>query len=152
MSKAEVVTHQTTLHIRDTCLCLLTHRSARVLARRFDEALREVGLTHGQFSLMNALNRPQPAAMPSVATLLDIDRTTLTAALKPLARRGLVEVRADPGDGRRRLLSLTREGHRVLARAVPRWKRAHAQLEAQLGEGAAQLRGYLESLRYTEAH
>jgi hypothetical protein len=28
--------------------------------RRFDEALRPLGLTNGQFSLLMALNRPEP--------------------------------------------------------------------------------------------
>ena len=37
--------------------------------------------------------------MGSVASLLAMDRTTLTAALKPLERRGLVKITADPEDG-----------------------------------------------------
>src|SRR4051812_11257905 len=80
---------ETTHHVRDACLCLHTQRAARALARRFDEALRPAGLTHGQFSLLNALNTPRPPRMSSVAALMGADRTTLTAALKPLVRRGL---------------------------------------------------------------
>src|SRR3954468_4865287 len=98
------VPFETTLEVRDTCLCLHVHRAARALARRFDEALRPVGLTHGQFSLMMSLNRPLPAAMADVAALLAVDRTTLTANLKPLERRSLVAVIADPGDRRLRRL------------------------------------------------
>src|ERR1700751_23070 len=81
-----------TLEVRDACLCLHVQRAARALARRFDEAFRPVGLTNGQFSLLMSLNRPTPAAMGSVTSLLATDRTTLTAALKPLERRGLLEV------------------------------------------------------------
>src|SRR5271163_2076957 len=115
MSKRIEVPFATTLLVRDTCLCLHVQRAARTLARRFDEALRPVGLTNGQFSLMMSLNRPVPAGMGSVATLLGMDRTTLTAALKPLERRGLVVVAADPADRRGRLLTLTEEGRAVLA-------------------------------------
>ena len=43
--------------------------------------LRPLDLTNGQFSLLMSLNRPQPAPMKSVASLLAMDRTTLTAAL-----------------------------------------------------------------------
>ncbi len=86
----------TTLLVRDSCLCLHVQRAARALARRFDEALRPVGLTSGQFSLLMALNRPAPPTIGSVAGLLAMDRTTLTAALKPLERRGLVTVTIDP--------------------------------------------------------
>ena len=66
-----------------------------------------------------------------------MDRTTLTAALKPLERRGLVEQAADPDDRRRRLVTLTAEGRSVLARAVPVWERTHAEIDGLLADGAA---------------
>jgi DNA-binding MarR family transcriptional regulator len=107
-------------------------RAARALARRFDEALRPVGLTNGQFSLMMSLNRPEPPCIAEVATLLAMDRTTLTAALKPLERRGLVTVAKDPSDRRGRRLSLTPEGRTVLAFAVPIWEQGHRDVEGLL--------------------
>jgi len=110
-------------------------RAARALARRFDEVLRPYGLTNGQFSLLMSLNRPEPAGMASVASLLAMDRTTLTAALKPLERRGLVAVAADPADRRGRRLSLTVEGMAVLAAAVPVWETTHAEVEGLLEDG-----------------
>ena len=55
-----------------------------------DEALRPLGLTNGQFSLMMSLNRAQAPSIGQVSTLLAMDRTTLTANLKPLERRGLI--------------------------------------------------------------
>ena len=73
--------------------------------------------------------------MGSVAALLAMDRTTLTAALKPLQRRGLVEVLVDPGDKRSRRLLLTAAGQDLLAKAVPLWREAHERLEQQLGPG-----------------
>src|SRR2546428_14134891 len=107
MSNRRNVPHETTLLVRDCCLCLHVQRAARALARRFDEALRPLDLTNGQFSLLMSLNRPEPPAMAAVASLLAMDRTTLTAALKPLQSRGLVTVTADPGDRRSRLWSVT---------------------------------------------
>jgi DNA-binding MarR family transcriptional regulator len=73
--------------------------------------------------------------MTAVALLLAMDRTTLTAALKPLRRRGLLKIAADPADGRRRLMSLTGKGRRLLTRAVPVWKNTHSAVEALLREG-----------------
>jgi DNA-binding MarR family transcriptional regulator len=116
-------------------LCLHVQRAARALARRFDEALRPVGLTNGQFSLLMSLNRPKPAGMGSVASLLAVDRTTLTAALKPLERRGLIKVMADPEDRRSRLLALTPKGTRLLAEAVPIWESTHRDVETLLPDG-----------------
>src|SRR5881398_2573275 len=112
-TQAAPVPYATTLHIRDHCLCLHVQRAARALARRFDEALRPYGLTNGQFSLLMSLNRPQPPAMGPVAALLAMERTTLTAALRPLERRGLVEISPDLSDMRSRILTLTAEGRKV---------------------------------------
>jgi len=91
-----------------------------------------VGLTHGQFSLLMALNRPDPPVMGEVAALLGMDRTTLTAALKSLKRRGLVEVRTDETDKRNRRLILTLAGGELLATAYPLWKASHGATEAML--------------------
>ena len=121
--------YETTLLVRDSCLCLHVQRAARALGRRFDEALRPFGMTNGQFSLLMSLNRPEPPPMAPVATLLAMDRTTLTAALKPLERRGLVKVFPDPSDRRSRILKLTAKGRNLLARAVPIWKRTHDEIE-----------------------
>lgn len=134
-AKVQPVPYETTLLVRDSCLCLHVQRAARALARQFDEALRPLGLTNGQFSLMMSLNRPEPPAMGSVASLLAMDRTTLTAALKPLARRGLIKITKDHDDRRSRLLELTPPGEKLLARAVPVWKSTHAEIEANLGRG-----------------
>jgi DNA-binding MarR family transcriptional regulator len=132
VSKAREVPFETTRFVRDACLCLHLQRAARALARRFDEAFRPLGLTSGQYSLMMSLNRPEPPSIGSVASLLAMDRTTLTAALKPLQRRGLVTVMIDADDRRSRRLKLTGAGRALLARAVPVWRRTHAEIERVL--------------------
>lgn len=132
MSNADSVPFETTILVRDNCLCLHAQRAARALARHFDEAFRPLGLTNFQFSLLMSLNRPTPANMGAVAAVLAMDRTTLTAALKPLQRRKLVKVRASPRDKRVRLMELTGAGRTLLAKSVPIWKKAHAEVEALL--------------------
>ena len=124
------VTH----HVRDHCLCLHVQRAARALARRFDEALRPLDLTNGQFSLLMSLNRPEPPTIGSVAELLAMDRTTLTAALKPLERRGLAKVSIDKEDKRSRRLTLTAAGRAVLSEAYPIWKQTHAEIDRTIDE------------------
>jgi DNA-binding MarR family transcriptional regulator len=123
---------ETTLLVRDACLCLHVQRAARALARRFDDALRPAGLTNGQFSLLMSLNRPEPPGIAAVASLLGMDRTTLTAALKPLQRRRLVRVTQDPADRRGRMMTLTSKGRRLLRTAVPVWKSTHLRIERLL--------------------
>jgi DNA-binding MarR family transcriptional regulator len=136
-----LIPFESTLFVRDHCLCLHAQRAARALARRFDDALRPLGLTNGQFSLLMALNRSEPPPMGPVASLLAMDRTTLTAALKPLERRGLVVIEADPRDRRGRLLRLTGEGRRLLTAAFPVWRETHEKIDRQLsGVDTAALR------------
>ncbi|HXZ03065.1 MAG TPA: MarR family winged helix-turn-helix transcriptional regulator [Stellaceae bacterium] len=137
------LTHQ----IRDACLCLHVQRAARSLARRYDDALRPVALTNGQFSLLTSLHRVEAASIGGIAALLAMDRTTLTANLKPLERRGLVKVTVDPANKRGRLLTLTASGRALLAAALPLWRRAQAATERLIGEsGADRLRAGLRAL------
>jgi DNA-binding MarR family transcriptional regulator len=147
VSSEKKLPYETTLLVRDRCLCLHVQRAARALARRFDEELRPFELTNGQFSLLISLNRPEPPPMGPVAALLAMDRTTLTAALKPLERRGLVKVAKDLSDRRSRILILTDKGRSLLARAVPVWEATHDEIEQQAPDiGWHELRKSLQAL------
>jgi DNA-binding MarR family transcriptional regulator len=147
MSKCEDLPFEITLEVRDTCLCLHLQRAARAVARRFDAALRPLRLTNGQFSLLMSLNRPEPASISDVSALLAMDRTTLTANLKPLERRGLVTLTVDNADKRTRRLNLTPSGRALLSAAVPAWRRTHADIEHLLPEPAPdRLRADLRAL------
>lgn len=144
---SKTVPLQAAIEVRDGCLCLHAQRAARALARRFDEVMRPFGLTNQQFSLLMALNRQDPPTMAPVAELLAMDRTTLTAALKPLEHRGLLAVETDPKDKRSRRIRLTGKGHAALLRALPKWREAHAEIErAQPDVNMNQLRSWLRPL------
>ena len=140
------VPFETTLLVRDTCLCLAAQRAARALARRFDDAFRPLDLTNGQFSLLMALNRQRPPSIAPLAEFLAMDRTTLTAALKPLVRRKLIRIAADPKDARARLAELTPSGKILLARAVPIWRASHMAIEKNLDRPVAVLKDELRQL------
>src|SRR4051794_17258145 len=132
MSNRDQVPFDTTIAVRDACLCLHLQRAARAVARRFDAAFRPLALTSGQFSLLMSLNRPEPPTLGSVAALLAMDRTTLTAALKLLERRKLVKVAIDKRDRRSRRLALTAAGRSLLSKGFPIWQAEHAALEREL--------------------
>lgn len=123
-------------HVAGTCLCLHTQRAARALARLFDTALGPHGLTNGQFSLLMALNAPEPPTMGRLAEFLAMDRTSLTAALKPLERRGLVRVDLSKTDRRARIVHIKPAGVEALTAALPVWRETHARLDAALSEEA----------------
>jgi DNA-binding MarR family transcriptional regulator len=134
-----VLPYTATLEVRDACLCLHVQRAARTLARKFDEALRPFDLTSGQFSLLVSLNRPEPPTIGSVAALLAMDRTTLTANLKPLERRGLLKVAIDKDDKRSRRLNITTPGRALLNKAYPIWKQTHVEVEFLIAHGSADM-------------
>ena len=75
--------------------------------------------------------------MGDTADFLAMDRTTLTAVLKPLERRGLVRIAADDADRRIKRLSLTPTGNAVLAKAYALWQEFHGALEADMASPSA---------------
>jgi DNA-binding MarR family transcriptional regulator len=151
VSTADTVSLQTTLRVRDTCLCLHLQRAARVVARRFDNALHTFGLTNGQFSLLMSLNQPEPPTVGRIAALLAMDRTTVTASLKPLQRRGLLKIRPDAEDRRMRRLLLTPKGRSMLRTALPIWEREHGQVESELSCSPDDLRRLLHFREHSNA-
>jgi DNA-binding MarR family transcriptional regulator len=146
MSNRKIVTSEMARSVAQACLCLHAQRAARALARHFDDVFRPLGITGGQYSLLMSLNRPAPT-ITETADFLAMDRTTLTAALKPLERRKLVAVTVDPQDRRSRRLELTPAGRAVLAKAYPLWCESHGAIEEQVApSGAGPLRNELSRL------
>ena len=68
---------------------------------------------------------------PSIRQLaeeLAMDRTTVTANIKPLRKRGRLETTVDPTEARSRLLALTPKGKTFLEQALPLWQSAQDRL------------------------
>lgn len=120
--------------VGENCLCFHMQRAARSLTRRYDEAFKPLEISSGQFALLVSLNWPDPPNIGVVATALGMDRTTLTANLKPLERRGLVKIVVDRSDRRSRNLVLTAAGKHLLARGVPIWRRTNTESERLLAK------------------
>lgn len=115
------------------CVCLAAQRAARAVGRLYDAALRPVGLSNWQFTLLMMLHRDKPPTIGSLANQLAMDRTTVTANLKPLERRGLLAIQVDLDDHRARRLVLTHAGRALIAEAVPLWRMAQAKCTEWLG-------------------
>jgi DNA-binding MarR family transcriptional regulator len=129
------------------CFCLNLKRAARAVARRYDEALQSVELTNGQFSTLMTIKGLQPISMQRLAEMLGMDRTTLTATLKPLQRRALVSIHADSADARSRNLKLTDAGSKLLQQAVPLWSKVQQAVGREVGSSDAKtLRAQLARL------
>jgi len=136
MSNRKIISKEIARSVAEACLCLHVQRAARALARHFDDVFRPLDLTSGQYSLLMSLHRTAPT-MGDTADFLAMDRTTLTAALKPLERRGLVRIAADEHDRRIKRLSLTPAGNAVLAKAYALWQEHHGAIEAGMASPSA---------------
>jgi DNA-binding MarR family transcriptional regulator len=139
---------QSLMSIGESCNCLALRSAARTVARRYDEALRPVGLNNGQFSMLVAVSAMQPASIQAIGDRLGMDRTTVTAALKPLQRRSLVVIDVAEGDLRGRSVSMTSEGTGLLRRAVPLWQEAQKRIAELVGgdESAMAIRHKLAAI------
>ena len=118
------------------CFCMNLKRATRLMARRYDEALEPVDLNNGQYSTLMAVAGLQPASMQKVADMLGMDRTTLTATLKPLQRRSLLSIYVDTADRRTRILRLTDAGEALLRQALPLWKKVQQAVSRNVSRGA----------------
>jgi DNA-binding MarR family transcriptional regulator len=118
------------------CMGLQVRRAARRLTRIYDDALMPLDVTIGQFSLLTLLAAQESWGMQALADALGTDRSSLTASLKPLERKRLVESRADKNDRRVRHLALTTAGMALLDGAEPLWREAQDKAERLLGNDA----------------
>jgi DNA-binding MarR family transcriptional regulator len=119
--------------IARACACTHLRKAARAVTQVFDEALGSSGLRATQFTLLVTSRLAGETPVRELAERMVMDRTTLSRNLKPLVRKGLLEVR--PGeDGRMRLVQITPEGERTLGKAYPLWERAQHEVVGALGE------------------
>jgi DNA-binding MarR family transcriptional regulator len=118
--------------IAGSCTNFNIRKLTRTVSAIYDDALRPTGLRGTQFTLLVALALLETATVTSVATAMGVDRTSLTRALVPLERDGLVEsVSGD--DGRERVLTLTNAGSARVNEAIGHWEEAQQRVVDALG-------------------
>ncbi|WP_353954885.1 MarR family transcriptional regulator [uncultured Methylobacterium sp.] len=129
-----VLTPTIAASVERSCYSFAAQKAARAIGRKYDAALRPTGLSNWQFTLLMMLVREEPPTISALAQHLATDRTTITANLKPLERRGLVTVQGDAGDRRVRRVVLSDEGRTLLTEAYPLWQQTQEAVARQLGK------------------
>jgi DNA-binding MarR family transcriptional regulator len=105
------------------------------LFRDLARATRPLGVTPGEFSLLATLQRNPDLSSMRLARAYQLDKASLSIALKRLAGRGLIESNRNEGDRRYHALRLTRAGREVLRRATRRIEAQERAMDALLGPG-----------------
>ena len=126
------------------CTGAALRRATREMCQFYDRALRPVGLTLNQYSLLRNAALTPGASITELAARLAMDRTTLTRNLGPLEKSGWIEVCAGPTK-RSRAICLTKRGRALLEEAIPVWRRAEEDIRQILGSDESRvLRDLLE--------
>ncbi len=133
------------------CFCLRSRMTARAVTRQYNAALAPVGLEVTEFSLLGALAVAKAPSIAALADLLAFERTTLVRNLKRLADRGLIAPESEKGRAVR--YALTKDGLRVVKKAIPLWEAAQKKVTAQLDAAqAGAVMKSLDALRRAAAH
>lgn len=120
-------------------------RVNQLVGRRADQILTPLELTFARYEVLVVLFfNPEPVSLSFVAGALQLHQATVTGLVDKLEKQGLLERRADPGDRRRTLTTITTKGRE---RARTAMSRLNSDLFSQLGLDEHQLRDLVSLLR-----
>ena len=117
------------------CVAYKMREATRKLSRRYDEALKPVGIKGTQFSMLNVITLLEGMTLSELAEKMGLERTTLLRNLQPLERRGFIKL-SEEGFRRARTAEITDQGLAILEKAIPLWQGAQASLKAEIGAQA----------------
>jgi DNA-binding MarR family transcriptional regulator len=115
------------------CACADLRKATRAVSRMYEDFLRDEGLNGTQFSLLSLIRVRKELSISTLGREMALDRTSITRALAPLERDGLIHSR--PGaDKRIRIVSVTNKGRKLIEDAEPKWRQAQEALMQTIGE------------------
>lgn len=127
------------------CTNLKLRQLSRVVTRHYDQYMGRTGLRNTQYALLSHVVKFGPIRPGDLARRMQMDASTLTRNLAPLAARGLLVIGAG-ADARSRLVQATDAGREKRAEGQRAWKAAQLALNEQLGvERVAALHGLLDA-------
>lgn len=121
----------------DLCTCMNLRKASRAITQYYDRMLQPTGLRATQFTILVVTATAGSITITKLAKRLVMDRTTLTRNLRPLEKQGLIKISAGE-DQRTRCLTLSPNGRKKLAKALPLWEKAQQHFEKGLGQARFQ--------------
>ncbi len=146
LERTETTNHASMREIAEAtssaCLATRVRQLSRIITRLYDDALRPLGITASQYTLLAQLASRDGITAVEIGHELDIEKSTLSRNLKRLLALGHIVM--DPPAGRRgRGLHLTPKGQAILVEAFPVWRDAQSRATNILGN---QTRGVLDDM------
>lgn len=130
--------YQRIARLGSACICNNLRRAARLVTNYYDKLLEPAGLRVSQATVLVVLYLSGEQTINEMAEQLELDRTTMTRNLKPLAQKGLLTI-ASGSDQRTRVVALTSKGEATLLRVLPLWEQTQAYMVEGIGEANASL-------------
>ena len=114
------------------CLAGRIRQISRIVTQRYDDELREFGITTNQLTILSAVALLDSVTQTELQPYLAMEASTLSRNVKGMTRRGWLAL--IPGaDRRSHNLVVSPEGFRLLAAVKEPWERAHAWATEALG-------------------
>lgn len=109
---------------------------------------RELGLEvePSWYLVFSLLEGGRRLSVTEIASALGWSHPTVVALTSQLVKRGFVELEDDPADGRRTLLTLSKEGRAEAKLAKPVWEASRRGLEGLVAEAGVDVLGALDAL------
>jgi DNA-binding MarR family transcriptional regulator len=117
------------------CMCGNFRRTSRALTQLYETALRPLGLSATQMTILQVLSRTGEVSQGHLGEMLAMDSTSLTRTLAIMVRQGWITQRRG-NDRRERWLRLASAGEAQLRRALPLWEKVQSHLRRQIGKRA----------------
>lgn len=123
---------------------------ARAWRRTLDTHLAQAGLTDATWvPLVHLSISGDGISQKTLAHLVGVDGSSLVRVIDILSREGLVERRPDANDGRARLIHLTAQGKRRVAKIQAELETAEAEMLCDIGDD--EIETMLDGLERIEA-
>ncbi len=114
------------------CTNFKLRQLGRIVTRHYDRHLAAVGLKSTQYSLLSHVVKLGPIRPSDLARRMQMDASTLTRNLQPMAAQGWLTI-GEGEDARSRLVTATPQGQAKRTQGQRAWKQAQLALNEQLG-------------------
>lgn len=126
-------THQVPMRDFSRSLPMSLLRAREAVMRQFRPSLREHGLTEQQWRILRALAAIEAVEVTELARTAFLLGPSLSRILRDLEARSLIERKTAKADQRRSMVSISKEGLKLMASVAPTSEAIYAEITRRFG-------------------